>query len=79
MPSRHRARAFVVKWYRSIEHHEKGAGPEAEDAAEDKADDLMRRLAARPALRDLTINPLLLDMIVNVHCFRSKGCVRGGV
>ncbi|HEY0000704.1 MAG TPA: hypothetical protein VGB74_09640, partial [Actinoplanes sp.] len=48
------------------------AGREVEILARDAADDLLDRLAASPALYDLTINPLLLTMIANVHRFRSS-------
>jgi predicted NACHT family NTPase len=40
--------------------------------AQEAADDLLDRLAASPALYDLTINPLLLTMIANVHRFRRS-------
>jgi RecA/RadA recombinase len=66
------AEAFVRGWYQAIERHSTGtAGPEAQALAEQGADDLLRRLAGSPALYDLTVNPLLLTMIANVHRYRS--------
>jgi hypothetical protein len=59
---------FVRCWYQTAAKHGSGAGDknslrEAASAAED----LLRTLDDRPALRDLTVNPLLLTMMVNVH------------
>ncbi|MDN3243413.1 NACHT domain-containing protein [Glycomyces tritici] len=59
---------FVRDWYRSAERRATGAsGPDVEMLADEKSDDLAQRLAAAPALYDLTVNPLLLTMIVLVH------------
>lgn len=52
---------FVRAWYLAFEKH--GTG--------EAADDLLKRLDANPALYDLTVNPLLLTMIANVHRFRG--------
>ena len=66
------AEAFVRGWYRAVEWHSAGdMGPEVEELAEQGADDLLRRLEQAPALYDLTVNPLLLTMIVNVHRYRG--------
>ncbi|MET9494963.1 NACHT domain-containing protein [Streptomyces sp. NPDC006552] len=63
---------FIHSWYLAVERH---ASPEgAEDAtsrAEEQAADLLRRLRANPDLYDLTVNPLLLTMIANVHRYRG--------
>ncbi|MGY0018784.1 NACHT domain-containing protein [Streptomyces sp. cg35] len=63
---------FIHSWYLAVERH---ASPEgAEDTtsrAEDQAGDLLTRLRANPDLYDLTVNPLLLTMIANVHRYRG--------
>jgi energy-coupling factor transporter ATP-binding protein EcfA2 len=63
---------FVQGWYLAVERHI------ADDVAQDiasratsKADDLLERLSQAPALYDLTVNPLLLTMIANVHRYRG--------
>jgi hypothetical protein len=56
---------FVRAWYQAVERH--GDVPTGESAA----DDLLNRLNAAPALYDLTVNPLLLTMIANVHRYRG--------
>jgi hypothetical protein len=66
------ARKFVHNWYRAVEEHTGGTGPEVNARTQAQADDLLARLARLPALRDLTVNPLLLDMIVKVHMFRKE-------
>lgn len=64
--------AFVRNWYRAAERHSTGtASPEADARAAEGADDLLHRLERTPALYDLTVNPLLLTMIANVHRYRS--------
>jgi len=64
--------AFVRGWYRAVERHSTGdTGPETDKVAEKGADDLLRRLEWAPALYDLTVNPLLLTMIANVHRYRG--------
>jgi NACHT domain len=78
-------RQFLYGWYSATERfatrldsHDRGR-PEAlehvESRARERADDLLRRLAEVPALYDLTINPLLLTMIANVH--RYGGALPG--
>jgi hypothetical protein len=65
-------RLFVQGWYRAVERHGTGTdGPEAEARAQEGAADLLRRLEQAPALWDLTVNPLLLTMIANVHRYRG--------
>jgi predicted NACHT family NTPase len=66
------AEAFVRGWYRAVERHSTGsAGPDADARAAESADDLLQRLEQAPAIYDLTVNPLLLTMIANVHRYRS--------
>jgi hypothetical protein len=63
---------FIRGWYQAIERHSTGAeGAEIEARARSEADDLLRRLEQAPALYDLTVNPLLLTMIANVHRYRG--------
>ena len=63
---------FVCGWYRAVERHSTGtAGPEVETRAADGSADLLQRLEHAPALYDLTVNPLLLTMIANVHRYRG--------
>lgn len=64
--------SFIRGWYQSIERHSTGAeGADIEARARAEADDLLRRLEQAPALQDLTVNPLLLTMIANVHRYRG--------
>lgn len=63
---------FVRSWYLAVLRR----FPDREDAearreADAAADDLLARLNNAPALLDLTINPLLLTMIANVHLCRG--------
>lgn len=68
---------FVGRWYRAFElaverYNKQDRDTEAaETRAEAAARDLMERLAKAPALYDLTANPMLLTMIMNVHRFRG--------
>ncbi|WP_328617535.1 NACHT domain-containing protein [Amycolatopsis sp. NBC_00355] len=63
---------FVRGWYRSIEQQSTDvANGETESRAGSAADDLLDRLRNSAALRELTVNPLLLTMIANVHHYRS--------
>jgi NACHT domain len=78
-------RRFLHGWYSATERFatgQHGQGGErakaleyVESRARERADDLLRRLAEVPALYDLTINPLLLTMIANVH--RYGGALPG--
>jgi NACHT domain len=64
--------SFIRGWYQSSERHSTGAeGADIEARARAEADDLLRRLEQAPALHDLTVNPLLLTMIANVHRYRG--------
>ncbi len=63
---------FVHGWYLAVERH--STGTEGQDIARrvtSGADDLLERLDSAPALHDLTVNPLLLTMIANVHRYRG--------
>jgi hypothetical protein len=63
---------FIRGWYLAVEHRSTGVEGEAVHLlAESGAEDLVERLRAAPALYELTINPLLLTMIANVHRFRG--------
>ena len=68
---------FVHGWYLAVERHSTGADDAGIAArARAGAEDLLRRLDGAPALYDLTVNPLLLTMIANVH--RYRGALPGG-
>jgi hypothetical protein len=67
---------FVHRWYLAEERGRTGAEQRRRTSAEDRAvtrraqeraDELIARLRAAPALRKLTVNPLLLTMIATVH------------
>ena len=63
---------FVHGWYLAVERHSTGAADEdITIRARREADDLLQRLDRAPALYDLTVNPLLLTMIANVHRYRG--------
>jgi hypothetical protein len=63
---------LVHGWYLAIERHATNeSGPDVHLRANEAAEDLLKRLDANPALHDLTVNPLLLTMIANVHRFRG--------
>ncbi|TCO65752.1 NACHT domain-containing protein [Actinocrispum wychmicini] len=65
-------RKFVQGWYLAVERHTKNGTPaEAAQRAHTEANDLLSRLNNSPNLTDLTVNPLLLTMITNVHRFRG--------
>lgn len=67
---------FVQKWYLAVEEHVPGGNEKDHRArAESAANDLLERLAGAPDLYELTTNPLLLTMIVNVH--RHRGVLPG--
>jgi NACHT domain len=55
---------FVRGWYKAVARRN---ADDSMERARSAADDLLRRLDDAPALHDLTVNPLLLTMIVNVH------------
>ena len=59
---------FVHGWYLAEERHRTGIADDSiTRRAAAEAEDLLGRLKATPALRDLTVNPLLLTMIATVH------------
>jgi NACHT domain len=63
---------FVHRWYFAVEKHSTGAsGDDIRLRAEAATDDLLERLNGAPGLYELTVNPLLLTMIANVHRFRG--------
>jgi hypothetical protein len=67
---------FVHKWYFAVERRSRsGTDEEVTPVAESLAEDLQRRLHNAPALADLTVNPLLLTMIANVH--KHRGALPG--
>ena len=63
---------FIRNWYLATKITLSGTDDAGmpRDAAHE-ADDLLRRLREQPALQELTINPLLLTMIANVHNYRG--------
>ena len=67
---------FLHAWYLAVERHSTGAADsDITRRAGEEADDLLARLRESPALRDLTVNPLLLTMIATVH--RHHGALPG--
>jgi hypothetical protein len=63
---------FVHGWYRWVERQRSGEdAQQAEQRAESAAEELLDRLRTASALYELTVNPLLLTMIANVHHYRS--------
>lgn len=70
-------RRFVEGWYLANEIASSGnkRNREVEERAGKDAADLLSRLRSKPALSDLTVNPLLLTMIAMVH--RYHGALPG--
>lgn len=67
---------FLRRWYFAAERHATSAATPAQlrsarMLAETSADKLITLLRAHWALRDLTVNPLLLTMIATVHRYRG--------
>ncbi|GHH60920.1 NACHT domain-containing protein [Lentzea cavernae] len=63
---------FVRSWYFAFEQRSTGEkSPEIARRAEGEANDLLERLHQNPSLYELSVNPLLLTMIANVHKFRG--------
>jgi hypothetical protein len=63
---------FVHCWYAAAERYSiREDAEELEVRAEAAANDLLDRLRNTPALYELTVNPLLLTMITNVHRYRG--------
>jgi hypothetical protein len=64
---------FVSSWYAAVERHgAAGADGDVTIRAEKGAESLRARLRESPGLYELTVNPLLLTMIANVHRFRGS-------
>lgn len=70
---------FVGRWYRAFElavERYNRRTPRRHDPSASRADasarDLLERLVKVPALYELTANPMLLTMIMNVHRFRGE-------
>ncbi|CCH34508.1 hypothetical protein BN6_72760 [Saccharothrix espanaensis DSM 44229] len=64
---------FVRGWYSAIEKlSTRDDGRAVRLRAEAAADELLDKLHANSTLYDLTVNPLLLTMVANVHRFGSK-------
>jgi hypothetical protein len=70
-------RQFVHRWYLAAECWAPANGSAAGDLrgarlrADESAHDLLKQLQIAAALHDLTVNPLLLTMIANVHRYRG--------
>ena len=63
---------FVQNWYQAKERDkEKQPDEHIGGQAQKKAEDLLKRLRRKPALRKLAVNPLLLTMIAMVHSYRA--------
>jgi hypothetical protein len=63
---------FIRSWYLAVERHaNREDSADVRLLAEAGAADLRSRLRASPNLYDLTVNPLLLTMIANVHRYRG--------
>lgn len=65
-------RQFLHAWYlATMRHATNSPDPDVRLRAAEAAEDLLARLAAAPVLYGLTVNPLLLTMIANVHRYRG--------
>lgn len=71
--SRVQVREFISNFYLANEIVASGGQDDegVRQQAQKKADDLVRRLQQRPALAELTRNPLLLTMVAMVHQYRA--------
>jgi predicted NACHT family NTPase len=60
---------FIRKWYLTQERYDNAQRntPEVKHDANNRADNLIQQLQERPELEILAKNPLLLNMIVNLH------------
>jgi NACHT domain len=67
--TREQVTQFIRGWYAAVDRH--GAETEFATRQHAKADDLLERLNRTAGLFDLTVNPLLLTMICNVHRYRN--------
>ncbi|GLZ43290.1 NACHT domain-containing protein [Actinokineospora sp. NBRC 105648] len=76
--SEEQVKLFVHRWYEAVERHGMGNSEDDDESTgsfQTGADDLLDRLKNSVGLADLTANPLLLTMIVNVH--RHRGALPG--
>ncbi|MFI5590457.1 NACHT domain-containing protein [Amycolatopsis sp. NPDC051758] len=63
---------FLKRWYLATCIRRHGHEDDVvREIARQGADDLLARLKRKPALRELTTNPLLLTMVANVHEYRG--------
>lgn len=63
---------FIRGWYLAVEKRSTGiSGDEIRMRANEASNNLLTKLRDAPALEDLTVNPLLLTMIANVHRYRG--------
>ncbi|PID58826.1 hypothetical protein CSB45_02165 [candidate division KSB3 bacterium] len=70
--SSEQAERFVRNWYLATMILSSDIDdPGIQRDADLEADDLLERLRTQPALEKLTVNPLLLTMIANVHNYRG--------
>lgn len=62
-------RKFVTRWYECQERYANVGRdtPDVRKAAKQSAEDLLEQIESQPSLKDLTKNPLLLNMIVTFH------------
>jgi len=58
---------FLENWLTAVETHVNGDSRYWRNEAKQKAEDLYRRIDAAPALRELAVNPLMLQIIALVH------------
>ncbi len=68
-----KVKQFIRNWY--LANKLIAAGKDDRGVQQDanrEAEDLLHRLQDTPRLEDLTVNPLLLTMIANVHNFRGE-------
>jgi hypothetical protein len=62
---------FVHRWYFALERRITDGEDSARRRADMAARDLLDRLTQTPNLHQLTVNPLLLTMMANVHRYRA--------
>ena len=64
---------FVQNWYLQSEIMRRLGrdDPGVREAAQNQADDLIKRIKNSPPLAAMALNPLLLTMIATVHCYRG--------
>jgi predicted phosphodiesterase len=69
---------FVREWYRQVETKQRGDAPQWQAEARSRADHLIRELSREDnqSLRDLAVNPLMLQILCLVHRTRERMPVR---